>query len=111
MPVAVEVVAPAADTPATAAGAASHMRMHVVWMTCVGDGREHAVTEDNACLGLTLGAGTYEAVCARTVAPQSMTASPGPRCAACCWVLREWTGVPRRIGRWRRWLARVAPKG
>ena len=43
---AVELVAPAALVPNVAAGATScAMReLTVVWMTCVVDGREHAVT-------------------------------------------------------------------
>jgi len=87
--VAVELVAPAALVPNVAAGVTScAMReLTVVWMTCVVDGREHAVTDDRACAGVERGLGTYDAVCNRTVAPQSMTAAPGPRCPACCRML------------------------
>jgi len=79
----------------------------VVWMTCVVDGHEHAVTEDRAAAGVELGLGTYDAACRRTVAPQAMTAAPGPRCPACWRQLGAWLATPRRTGRWRRWLRRA----
>lgn len=74
----------------------------VVWMTCVVDGREHAVTDEQACAGLERCRGTYDAVCDQTITPQAMTCAPGRRCAACCAVLRAWCHAPRQRGRWLR---------
>ncbi|WP_037066306.1 hypothetical protein [Pseudonocardia acaciae] len=53
-----------------------------IWMTCVEDGREHGVTDEEVARGSRHG-GRYVAVCGHLVTPGSMTCAPGRRCRAC----------------------------
>jgi hypothetical protein len=79
----------------------------ISWMTCGMDGQEHAVTDEQAAAGLTLGRGVYGAVCGWTISPQAMTGPPGRRCTHCCILLRVRFAAPRKTGWWwrlRRWL-------
>ncbi|MGH3570190.1 MAG: hypothetical protein ACRDRH_30120 [Pseudonocardia sp.] len=89
----VELVAPAAVPPDAATGATSRDAMSeslILWMTCVVDGHEHAVTDEQAAAGFELGRGTYGTVCGRTMIPHAMTQEPGRRCTACAAPLRVW---------------------
>ena len=52
-----------------------------VWMTCVGDGREHAVLEPDVAVGTS--AGFYRAVCGHLVMPRALASPCGARCPAC----------------------------
>lgn len=52
-----------------------------VWMTCVRDGREHAVLEFDVAVGTS--AGLYSAVCGHLVMPRALASPCGARCPAC----------------------------
>jgi hypothetical protein len=81
----------------------------VVWMTCVLDGREHAVREEEFAAGTAHG--RYRAACQRLLAPRALTAPPGTRCLICAATIREHNRGERsgrhatRRRRWPRWLA------
>ena len=64
------------EPPALDRGAAD-----CVWMTCVGDGREHAIPDSDFAAGVA--AGLYRAVCDRVVMPRALAAPCGPRCPRC----------------------------
>jgi hypothetical protein len=53
----------------------------LVWMTCVRDGREHAVLELDVAVGTS--AGFYRAVCGHLVMPGALASPCGARCPAC----------------------------
>jgi hypothetical protein len=53
----------------------------LVWMTCVRDGREHAVLELDVAVGTS--AGFYRAVCGHLVMPRAVASPCGARCSAC----------------------------
>jgi hypothetical protein len=52
-----------------------------VWMTCMHDGREHAVLELDVAVGTS--AGFYRAVCGHLVMPCALASPCGARCPAC----------------------------
>jgi hypothetical protein len=52
-----------------------------VWVTCVRDGREHAVLEPDVAVGTS--AGFYRAVCGHLVMPRALASPCGARCRAC----------------------------
>lgn len=52
-----------------------------VWMTCVRDGREHAVAEIDVVAGLS--SGLYRAVCDHVVLSQALASPCGVRCPRC----------------------------
>jgi hypothetical protein len=52
-----------------------------VWVTCVRDGREHAVLELDVAVGAA--AGVYSAVCGHLVMPRALASPCGARCPAC----------------------------
>lgn len=82
-----------------------------MWMTCVFDGYEHAVTEEQAWAGYELDCGVYGAVCGLRVMPQAMVCAPGGRCGGCWGVVNGWEAPPQRakwMMRWR-WLRRNIP--
>jgi len=64
------------EPPALDRGAAD-----CVWMTCVGDGREHAISDSDFAAGVATG--LYRAVCDRVVMPRALAAPCGPRCLRC----------------------------
>ncbi len=92
--------------PATSPGEA-RPELWISWMTCGMDGQEHAVTDEQAVVGLKLGRGIYDAVCGGTISPQAMTGPPGRRCVHCCIFLRARYAAPRKIGWWRRLCRRL----
>jgi hypothetical protein len=51
------------------------------WMTCVRDGREHAVWESDFAAGVA--DGRYGAVCGHDVLPRALVSPCGARCPAC----------------------------
>jgi hypothetical protein len=64
-------------------------RSWVVWITCVGDSNDHAVTDVDMAVGMRAGNGLYLAVCGASVLVASLTAPPGRRCARCVAKLRD----------------------
>lgn len=74
----------------------------IVWMTCVGDGREHAVTDEQLAAGSERDRGVYDAMCGQTIAPHAMTHPPGRRCADCSTVVRAAYSPPEKDAWWRR---------
>lgn len=52
-----------------------------VWITCVSDRREHAVSESDFAAGVA--DGLYRAVCGHVVLPRALVSPCGPRCSAC----------------------------
>jgi hypothetical protein len=50
-----------------------------LWMTCTGDGREHAVSDAQ----FAVGRGRYLARCGHLVVPGSLCAPPGSACRTC----------------------------
>lgn len=64
-----------------------------IWITCVVDGREHGVTDEEIARASRRG-GTYVGVCGHLVVPGSMTCPPGRRCRDC-----HATLAPSRRGR------------
>lgn len=55
------------------------------WHTDIGDGFDHAVTDEDMCAG----DGRYLAVCGNTVTPGSMADPRGPACPVCWGRLRQ----------------------
>jgi len=51
------------------------------WMTCVRDGREHAIRDSDFAAGI--GDGFYRAACGHLVMPRALASPCGVRCAAC----------------------------
>lgn len=82
------------------------------WITAQEDGTEHAVTDDAQVAGMTMGHGSYEAVCGAIFLAACMDVGPLRRCPRCRSFLRaqaELRDWPERIGdrRGRRsWLCR-----
>lgn len=88
--------------PAAATSVQAKPELWISWMTCGIDGQEHALTDEQAVAGLTLGRGVYDVVCGLTISPQAMTAPPGRRCAHCRILVRARYGAPRKTSWWRR---------
>jgi hypothetical protein len=53
----------------------------MIWMTCLLDGWEHAVTDEQMAEGAPRG--RYLSVCGRLVTPGSLFSPPGRRCRTC----------------------------
>jgi hypothetical protein len=73
----------------------------LVWMTCVRDGREHAVLELDVAVGTS--AGFYRAGCGHPVMPRALASPCGARCRArlADLGLRAPIVTGRRRARWR----------
>jgi hypothetical protein len=54
-----------------------------VSVTCVADGRSHAVPDAELAIGATQRSGHYSAVCGHVVTPAPMVAPDGELCRAC----------------------------
>ena len=91
--------------PAVLAGAAA-----TNWMTCVMDGREHAVTDAAFALGHQTRRGIYRARCGHDVAPRSLSTPPGPPCTECLAPTTDQIAgdASRSRPEWLRWLTGVA---
>ncbi len=90
-----ELVASTTASPETGATPLSTVVMpSIFWMTCAIDGREHAVTDDQAIIGLRLDRGTYGAPRGRMIAPQAMASAPEQRCTDCCTKLEACCNLP-----------------
>jgi hypothetical protein len=59
--------------------------MWAVWVTCVVDGVDHAVTDEDMSAGMAVGQGKFTAVCGVLVTPDALSAPPGRMCLG-CWV-------------------------
>jgi hypothetical protein len=68
------------------------IRLWAAWVTCVVDGLDHAVTDEDMCAGMTEGLGRYAALCDDEVTPAALTAPPGRTCPRCATVLHLRTG-------------------
>jgi hypothetical protein len=55
--------------------------MLITWMTCAGDRREHAVTDEEVLAGHQRG--VYRAACGHLVAAAPLICPPGRRCTDC----------------------------
>lgn len=62
-----------------------------VWVTCVVDGADHAVSDADMSAGVAAGHGQYRAICGDDVVSAALTAPPGRWCARCVAVLRHAT--------------------
>jgi putative ATP-grasp target RiPP len=91
--------------PGVIAGAAA-----TNWMTCVMDGREHAVTDAAFALGQQTQRGIYRARCGHDVAPRSLSTPPGPPCTECLAPTTDQIAgeASRPRPEWLRWLKSAA---
>ena len=62
-------------------------RLFTTWFTSAADGRDHAVTDEEAGRGFQ-SATDPEALCGDVVTPVPLTTPPGPRCHRCELYLR-----------------------
>jgi hypothetical protein len=69
----------------------------MIWMTCVQDNREHAVTDEQVGIGSAYG--RYLARCGRLITPGSLALPPGRRCLTCHAALAPAIPAPMK----RRW--------
>jgi hypothetical protein len=58
-----------------------------VWVTCVVDGADHAVSDADMSAGLAAGQGQYRAICGDEVVSAALTAPPGRGCVRCVAIL------------------------
>lgn len=62
-------------------------RVHVIWVTCLTDGRDHAVTDEEMAVGMTPardgGTGDYRTLCGENIVPAPMVCEPRPPCHRC----------------------------
>jgi hypothetical protein len=72
------------------------VRPRWTWVTCVGDGLDHVVTDDVMAAGIIAGTGEYSAICRVVVVPHAMTAPPGRCCPRCSARLRHRASHPAR---------------
>jgi hypothetical protein len=87
------------------------VRGRPIWVTSVTDDVDHAVRHESMAVGITSGAGKFEAVCGALVVPHSMTEPPHDRCLPCVAYLRaqrslrdlERRMTPKPRHRTRRW--------
>lgn len=70
----------------------ARIRLWAAWVTCVVDGMDHAVTDEDMCVGMSEGLGRYAALCEDDVTPAALTAPPGRTCPRCADVLQRRTG-------------------
>ncbi|WP_156935241.1 hypothetical protein [Pseudonocardia spinosispora] len=75
------------------------------WMTCLMDGRHHAVAEPYLVAGLA--EGRYLAACGLRVTPGSMFSPPGRRCMSCHVLVTARTSQPPGRRQW--WRAATRP--
>jgi len=87
--------------------AAGNLPSWLVWMTCVHDGADHAVTDTELATGPHHDNGIYQAVCGRTVTPHAMVTPSGRPCTTCCATLSQLRPPTRPRLRRLRWLARL----
>jgi hypothetical protein len=95
-------------------GDGTGFRLWAAWVTCVVDGLDHAVTDEDMCAGMTEGLGRYAALCDDEVTPAALTAPPGRACPRCAQVLHvrsgradlDRSGARRRPGLFARMLGR-----
>ncbi|GDY33716.1 hypothetical protein GTS_53490 [Gandjariella thermophila] len=55
----------------------------VMWVTCVLDGTDHAVTDTAMATGITSDTATWEAVCGTQFVPAPLICPPCPPCPSC----------------------------
>lgn len=55
----------------------------VTWFTCGFEHIDHAISDEDMAIGLSVGAGQYAALCGRTVCVASLVCPPGRRCYSC----------------------------
>ncbi|MDT7594942.1 MAG: hypothetical protein QOJ06_488 [Pseudonocardiales bacterium] len=72
----------------------------VMWVTCGLDRRDHAISDDDMAVGLSMGAGRYAALCGNTVCAASLMCPPGRRCPACQVIVQriDRVSLPRKTG-------------
>jgi hypothetical protein len=63
--------------------------VYVLWVTCLTDGADHAVTDEDMAAGIISAAGLYPTICGTVIAPASMLSAPHPACSRCAAVLRR----------------------
>ncbi len=104
-------VTPAAGPASPAdhqSGAASrHFDPWLIWMGCVHDGADHAVTAEELATGRYRDTGVYLTMCGRTVAPQATVSPPGRPCPACCATLSDLQPPACPRARRPRWLTHL----
>lgn len=76
-------------TPPAATGPAFRGPGPVIWITCSGDGQEHAVFDDDR------GGSARLATCGHTVIPAALITPPGRRCTYCAMRQRRQPSAPR----------------
>ncbi len=101
-----EPVGPAPMIPEPVAGPTflAEQRVWITWMTCAGDGWEHAVGDEQVADGCRRGTGRYRSVCGRLIMPGPLACPPGLRCPNCTAALPGPRPAPRRTVRWLDWL-------
>jgi len=55
----------------------------VMWCTCGFEHIDHAISDDDMAIGMSMVAGRYTALCGATVSVASMICPPGRRCPSC----------------------------
>ncbi len=81
----------------------------VFWFTCDLDRMDHAISDDDMAVGLSMGAGRYAAVCGSTVCAASLMCPPGRRCPSCQVIVQRinCASLPHKAGV----LARLRGRG
>jgi len=74
------------------------------WMSCLHDGLDHAVTDEELTSGLHRDNGVYQAICGHTVTPQAMISAPGRSCTTCRTTLDAQLRPAHKQAWWRRWF-------
>src|SRR5262245_45733910 len=98
---------------------ATNARAWVTWITALGQGVDHAVTDEEVATRRPEHPGEYQAVCGAAFFPAAMEAASSPPCPACTRFLRARAtlssperrlALPTRHGRHRRpdWWTRLA---
>jgi hypothetical protein len=101
---------------------ATNARVWVTWITALGQGVDHAVTDEAIAARKVGHPGEYRAVCGAAFFPAAMESAPRPSCPACTRFLQARAALasqeqrlarPTRHGRHRRlnWWTRLTCHG